>query len=36
MARNFIYNAGNTVNGSKVRATLGEGSWVPTVVSVFF
>ena len=36
MARNFIYNAGNTVNGSKVQATLGEGSWVPTVVSVFF
>ncbi|KAG2737333.1 hypothetical protein P692DRAFT_20762048, partial [Suillus brevipes Sb2] len=30
-ARNFIYNWGNTVDGSKVQATLGEGSWVPTV-----
>jgi hypothetical protein len=35
MARSFIYSGGNTVNGSKVQATLGEGSWVPTVVSVF-
>jgi hypothetical protein len=34
-ARDLIYNRGNTVNGSKVQATLGEGSWVPTVVSVF-
>jgi hypothetical protein len=33
-ARNFIYNWGNTVDGSKVQATLGEGSWVPTVVSL--
>ncbi|KAG2750201.1 hypothetical protein P692DRAFT_201711702 [Suillus brevipes Sb2] len=30
-ARDFIYSKGNTVNGSKVQATLGEGSWVPTV-----
>jgi hypothetical protein len=35
MARSFIFSGGNTVNGSKVQATLGEGSWVPTVVSVF-
>jgi hypothetical protein len=34
-ARGFIYSEGNTVNGSRVQATLGEGSWVPTVVSVF-
>lgn len=33
-ARGFIYSGGNTVNGSKVQAALGEGSWVPTVVSV--
>jgi hypothetical protein len=33
-ARRFIYNEGNTVDGSKVQAALGEGSWVPTVVSV--
>lgn len=32
-ARGFIYHSGNTVNGSKVQATIGEGSWVPTVVS---
>jgi hypothetical protein len=32
-ARDFIYNEGNTVDGSKVQATLGEGSWVPIVVS---
>lgn len=36
MAHNFIYSAGNTVNGLKVQATLSKGSWVPTVVSVFF
>ncbi|KAG1775822.1 hypothetical protein EV702DRAFT_1199039 [Suillus placidus] len=29
-ARGFIYR-GNTVNGSKVQATVGEGSWVLTV-----
>jgi hypothetical protein len=31
-ARGFIYG-GNTVNGSKVQAAVGGGSWVPTVVS---
>lgn len=31
-AREYIYKWGNTVNGSKVLATLGQGSWVPTVV----
>ncbi|KIK35492.1 hypothetical protein CY34DRAFT_16981 [Suillus luteus UH-Slu-Lm8-n1] len=30
-AREFIYREGNTVDGSKVQAALGEGSWVPTV-----
>ncbi|KAG2060731.1 hypothetical protein BDR06DRAFT_1054389 [Suillus hirtellus] len=30
-AQGFIYGLGNTINGSKVQATLGEGSWVPTV-----
>jgi len=34
-ARGFIYKFGNTVDGSKVRTALGEGSWVPTVVSAF-
>jgi hypothetical protein len=34
-ARGFIYKSGNTVDGSKVQTTLGEGSWVPTVVSTF-
>jgi hypothetical protein len=34
-AREFIYREGNTVDGSKVQAILGEGSWVPTVVSAF-
>jgi hypothetical protein len=34
-ARGFIYKLGNTVDGSKVQTTLGEGSWVPTVVSAF-
>lgn len=32
-ARDFIYTNGNTVDGSKVDNTLGEGSWVPTLVS---
>ncbi|KAG2063049.1 hypothetical protein BDR04DRAFT_992018, partial [Suillus decipiens] len=27
----FIYRSGNTVDGSKVQTTLGEGSWVPTL-----
>ncbi|KAG2053732.1 hypothetical protein BDR06DRAFT_972033 [Suillus hirtellus] len=31
IARGFIYESGNTVDGSKVQATLGEGSWVPTL-----
>ncbi|KAG2339318.1 hypothetical protein BDR05DRAFT_977756 [Suillus weaverae] len=30
-AREFIYKRGNTVDGSKVEDTLGEGSWVPTL-----
>jgi hypothetical protein len=32
-ARDFIYGWGNTVDGAKVENALGEGSWVPTVVS---
>jgi hypothetical protein len=31
-ARQFIYRWGNTVDGTKVQVTLGQGSWVPTVV----
>lgn len=31
-ARDFIYRCGNTVDGVKVDHTLGEGSWVPTLV----
>ncbi|KAG2355785.1 hypothetical protein BDR07DRAFT_1248415, partial [Suillus spraguei] len=27
----FIYTWGNTVDGLKVQATLGDSSWVPTV-----
>jgi hypothetical protein len=34
-ARGYIYEWGNTVDGSKVQRTLGEGSWVPTVVGAF-
>jgi Plavaka transposase len=34
-ARGFIYGLGHTVDGSKVQVTLGEGSWVPTMVSAF-
>lgn len=30
-ARAFVYESGNTVDGSKVQRTLGEGSWVPTI-----
>ncbi|KIK32956.1 hypothetical protein CY34DRAFT_813946 [Suillus luteus UH-Slu-Lm8-n1] len=30
-AREFIYQSGNTVDGSKVERTLGDGSWVPTI-----
>jgi hypothetical protein len=33
-ARDFIYKWENTVDGSKVQMTLGQGSWVPTVVSL--
>lgn len=33
-AREFIYQFGSTVDGAKVDDTLGEGSWVPIVVSV--
>jgi hypothetical protein len=32
-ARNFIYGCGNTVDGVKVEYSLGEGSWVPIIVS---
>jgi hypothetical protein len=32
-AREYIYNEGNTVDGAKVDRTLGDGSWVPTIVS---
>jgi hypothetical protein len=32
-ARDFIYKWGNTVDGLKVEHALGEGSWVPTIVS---
>lgn len=32
-ARDFIYRWGNTVDGTKVENALGEGSWVPTLVS---
>ncbi|KAG2054020.1 hypothetical protein BDR06DRAFT_982558 [Suillus hirtellus] len=30
-AREFIYKCRNTVDGSKVKQTLGEGLWVPTM-----
>jgi hypothetical protein len=29
----FIYRSGNTVDSAKVEDALGEGSWVPTLVS---
>lgn len=32
-AREFIYAGGNTVDGAKVENALGEGSWIPTLVS---
>jgi hypothetical protein len=32
-AREFIYKCSNTVDGLRVEQTLGEGSWVPTMVS---
>lgn len=32
-AREFIYAGGNTVDGVKVEQSLGEGSWVPVMVS---
>lgn len=32
-AREFIYAFGNTVDGAKVEDALGEGSWVPILVS---
>lgn len=35
-AREYIYEEGNTVDGSKVERTLGVGSWVPTIVSINF
>lgn len=33
-AREFIYKSGITVDGLKVEELLGEGSWVPVLVSV--
>jgi hypothetical protein len=33
-ARDFIYQAGNTVDGAKVDDALGEGSWVPVLVTL--
>jgi len=33
-AREYIYKSGNTVDGMKVEEMLGEGSWVPVLVSV--
>jgi hypothetical protein len=35
-AREYIYRWGNTVDGMKVEETLGEGSWVPVMVSADF
>jgi hypothetical protein len=35
-AREFIYQSGNTVDGAKVDNALGEGSWVPVLVTSFF
>jgi hypothetical protein len=32
-ARQFIFQWGNTVDGARVGDTLGEGSWVPILVS---
>jgi hypothetical protein len=33
-AHEYIYNWGNTVDGTKVEETLREGSWVPVLVSM--
>jgi hypothetical protein len=33
-AREYIYRSGHTVDGTKVEDVLGEGSWVPVLVSV--
>jgi hypothetical protein len=33
-AREYIYKWGNIVDGAKVEEALGEGSWVPVLVSV--
>jgi hypothetical protein len=33
-AREYIYRWGNTVDGIKVEEMLGEGSWVPVMVSL--
>ncbi|KAG2337754.1 hypothetical protein BDR05DRAFT_978379 [Suillus weaverae] len=35
-AREFIYQSGNTVDGTKVDDTLGEGSWVPVLVTLIY
>lgn len=32
-AREYIYNSGNTVDGTKVEQALGNGLWVPVLVS---
>jgi hypothetical protein len=32
----YIYKFGNTVDGMKVQEALGEGSWVPVLVSVIY
>jgi hypothetical protein len=34
-ARQYIYQLGHTVDGTKVEDLLGEGSWVPVAVSVY-
>jgi hypothetical protein len=33
-AREYIFSMGNTVDGTKVEQALGDGSWVPVLVSV--
>jgi hypothetical protein len=33
-AREYIFDMGNTVDGTKVEQALGDGSWVPVLVSM--
>lgn len=33
-AQEYIYKSGNTIDGMKVEEMLGEGLWVPILVSV--